>query len=86
MVDPAPTNPGDVVRKVASAAGVAGDNKVGVETIDGKIAPNQEAPRSDNPTPADAGTVASPETPVTAPDPVATGTEAKSKRTRPQWN
>jgi outer membrane protein assembly factor BamD len=83
MVDPAPTNPGDVVRKVASAAGVAGDNKVGVETIDGKIAPNQEAPRSDNPTPADAGTATAPETPVTAPDPVATGTEAKSNAPDP---
>jgi outer membrane protein assembly factor BamD len=83
MVDPAPTNPGDVVRKVASAAGVAGDNKVGVETIDGKIAPNQEAPRSDNPTPADAGTVAAPETPVTTPDPVTTGTEAKSSAPDP---
>jgi outer membrane protein assembly factor BamD len=49
MVDPAPTNPGDVVRKVVSAGGMAGDNKIGVETVDGKIAPNQEAPRSDAP-------------------------------------
>src|SRR6202163_2392542 len=50
MVDPAPTNPGDVVRKVVSAGGMAGgDNKIGVETVDGKVAPNQEAPRSDAP-------------------------------------
>jgi len=50
MVDPAPTNPNDVVRKVATAAGVAGgDNKVRVETVNGNgmVAPNQEAPRSD---------------------------------------
>lgn len=66
MVDPVPTNPGDVVRRVASAAGLGGDNKVGVETIsaDGKVAPNQEAPRSDAP-PADAATVPAPEQPAT---------------------
>ena len=67
MVDPVPTNPGDVVRRVASAAGLGGDNKVGVETIsaDGKVAPNQEAPRSDAP-PADAATVPAPEQPAAA--------------------
>ena len=67
MVDPVPTNPGDVVRRVASAAGLGGDNKVGVETIsaDGKVAPNQEAPRSDAP-PADAATVPAPEQPAVA--------------------
>ncbi len=67
MVDPVPTNPGDVVRRVANAAGLGGDNKVGVETIsaDGKVAPNQEAPRSDAP-PADAATVPAPEQPATA--------------------
>jgi outer membrane protein assembly factor BamD len=52
MVDPAPTNPGDVVRRVANAGGMGNaDGKLGVQTIDGKVAPNQEAPRSDNPTP-----------------------------------
>ncbi len=52
MVDPAPTNPGDVVRRVANAGGMGGgEGKLGVQTIDGKVAPNQEAPRSDNPTP-----------------------------------
>jgi outer membrane protein assembly factor BamD len=61
MINPAPTNPGDVVRKVASAAG--GDNKVGVETVNGKIVPNQEAPRSDTPGAA-ADPAAVPEPPV----------------------
>ena len=52
LVDSAPTNPGDVVRKVASAGGMGDANgKLTVTTTDGKIAPNQEAPRSDNPTP-----------------------------------
>src|ERR1700682_1569621 len=49
MVDPAPTNPTDVVRRVVNAGGMGGDNKVSVETVDGKVAPNQEAPRSDAP-------------------------------------
>jgi outer membrane protein assembly factor BamD len=68
MVDPAPTNPGDVVRKVVSAGGMAGDNKIGVETVDGKVAPNQEAPRSDTPpaAAADAAVAAPPEQPAAA--------------------
>jgi outer membrane protein assembly factor BamD len=70
MVDPAPTNPGDVVRKVVSAGGMAGgDNKIGVETVDGKVAPNQEAPRSDAPAAADAAGVTAavpPEQPAAA--------------------
>jgi|SRR5450631_96088 outer membrane protein assembly factor BamD len=78
MVDPAPTNPNDVVRKVASAAGMGGDNKVGVETIgtDGKVLPNQEAPRSDTP-PADPATAPAPEQPAAAPDPAAAAAELK---------
>jgi outer membrane protein assembly factor BamD len=44
MVDPVPTNPGDVVHRITAAAG---DNKVSVETVDGKVVPNREAPRSD---------------------------------------
>src|ERR1700682_5304695 len=70
MVDPAPTNPGDVVRRVVSAGGMAGgDNKIGVETVDGKVAPNQEAPRSDAPpaaAAADAVVAAPPEQPAAA--------------------
>src|SRR5258708_28525458 len=67
MVDPAPTNPGDVVRKVVSAGGLAGgDNKIGVEKLDGKGAPNQEAPRSDAPAAAaDAPVATAPAQPAT---------------------
>src|SRR5216683_7123287 len=68
MVDPAPTNPNDVVRKVVNAGGMAGgDNKIGVETVDGKVAPNQEAPRSDAPAAAaDTTMAAAPEQPAAA--------------------
>jgi outer membrane protein assembly factor BamD len=54
MVDPVPINPNEVVRRVATAAGMGGgDNKVSVETTTpGAVAPNQEAPRSDAPAPA----------------------------------
>jgi outer membrane protein assembly factor BamD len=52
MVDPAPTNPTTIIKNLASAAGLGGEGRVGVETIDGKVAPNQEAPRSDAPPPA----------------------------------
>jgi outer membrane protein assembly factor BamD len=77
MVDPAPTNPGDVVRKVVSAGGMAGgDNKIGVETVDGKVAPNQEAPRSDAP-PAAAPAAAAPEHPAAAQDPATAAAELK---------
>jgi outer membrane protein assembly factor BamD len=65
MVDPPPTNPGEVIRKVAALA--AGDNKVSVETTNGKVAPNQEAPRSDAPAAAaDPGAAAAPEPPAAA--------------------
>ena len=46
MVDPVPVTATDVVRKVGNSLG-GGDNKVSVETTNGKIAPNQEAPRLD---------------------------------------
>jgi len=77
MVDPAPTNPNDVVRKVVSAGGMAGgDNKIGVETVDGKVAPNQEAPRSDAPAAGDPA-AAAPEQPAAAQDPAAAAAELK---------
>jgi outer membrane protein assembly factor BamD len=76
MVDPAPTNPGDVVRKVVSAGGMAGDNKIGVETVDGKVVPNQEAPRSDAPAAADPA-AAAPEQPAAAQDPATAAAESK---------
>ncbi|MFZ0799027.1 MAG: outer membrane protein assembly factor BamD [Terriglobales bacterium] len=64
MVDPAPTNPGEVIRKVAALAG--GNNKVSAETTTpGTVAPNQEAPRSDAPTAAvDPAAAAAPERPA----------------------
>ncbi len=50
MVDPEPMTATGVVKQMTSAAmGGGGDNKVTAETTDGKIAPNQEAPRSDAP-------------------------------------
>jgi len=77
MVDPAPTNPNDVVRKVVSAGGMAGgDNKIGVETVDGKVAPNQEAPRSDAPATADPA-VAAPEQPAAVQDPATAAADLK---------
>src|SRR6202521_1063726 len=61
MVDPAPTNPGDVVRKVVSAGGrEGGDNCFGGETADGEVGPNQEAPRSDAPAAAADAVVGAP--------------------------
>src|SRR5260370_10288800 len=51
LVDPAPTNPGDVIRKVAALAG--GDNKMSVGKTNGEIAPKQETPRSGAPPPPD---------------------------------
>lgn len=77
MVDPEPTNPGDVVRKVASAAGMGGDSKLSVETTSGKIAPNQEAPRSDAPPAADAPAGTAPEQPAAAADAATTAAELK---------
>lgn len=44
MVDPAPVNPGEVLKRAALAAG---DNKLNVERTNGTVAPNQETPRSD---------------------------------------
>jgi len=76
MVDPAPTNPNDVVRKVVNAGGMGGDNKIGVETVDGKVAPNQEAPRSDAPAAGDPAAVA-PEQPAAAQDPATAAADLK---------
>ena len=65
MVDQAPTNPSEVLRKMTAVA--VGDTRVGVETTNGKVAPNQEAPRSDTPTAAaDPAVAAPPEQPAAA--------------------
>ncbi len=37
MVDPEPTNPTTVIRNLTAAAGLGGDNKLGAETINGKV-------------------------------------------------
>jgi outer membrane protein assembly factor BamD len=74
MVDPEPTNPGEVIRKVAAMA--SGDNKVGAETIaPGKVAPNQQAPRSDTATSGAADPAAAP---AVAADPATAAAELKS--------
>src|SRR5208282_5574483 len=51
MVDPEPVTATDVVRKVTSSmgGGNGSDNKIKVETVNGAVPPNQEAPRSDAP-------------------------------------
>jgi len=60
LVDPAPVTATDVVKKVGSSfGGGGGENKVNVETTKGKVAPNQEAPRSDAPVAADPAATAS---------------------------
>jgi outer membrane protein assembly factor BamD len=59
LVDPAPITATEVVKRVTTSMG--GDNKVNVETINGKVAPNQDAPRSDAPVPAESTAVAAPE-------------------------
>jgi len=82
MVDPAPTNPRDVVGKIAAAAltgSTTGDEKTGVIKVNGTPAPNAETPRSDSPaaagdaaaTPADAaaGTTATAELKANVADP-----------------
>jgi outer membrane protein assembly factor BamD len=66
LVDPVPTTPRDVLTR-ATAAMSGGDNKVGVETINGVVAPSQEAPRSDTATgTADAAAGTPPEQPAAA--------------------
>ena len=51
MVDPEPMTATEVVRKISNSVS-SGDNKVTVETTNGTVTPNQEAPRSDAPTAA----------------------------------
>jgi outer membrane protein assembly factor BamD len=67
MVDPEPVTAQGVVKDLALAAGggSAGGGQLTAITVDGKVAPNQEAPRSDRPTPA--GDVAAPPQDQTVP-------------------
>ncbi len=66
MVDPEPVTATGVVQRMALAArGGSGDNKVSVETTNGVVRPNQEAPRSDTPA-ANSDPATAPEQPATA--------------------
>src|SRR6202162_5894325 len=47
LVDQAPVTATDVVKQVSRSAGMGGENRLGVETTAGTVAPNQPAPRSD---------------------------------------
>jgi outer membrane protein assembly factor BamD len=89
MVDPEPVTAIGVVREMATAAGAgSASNKVGVETVNvnGKVAPNQEAPRSDDPAPAttaDSPIATVPGEPGSAPDPAAAAAELKPSAADP---
>ena len=65
MVDPAPMNPTEIVHKMTNAA-MGGDNKLSVETTNGAVTPNQEAPRSDAPAAASDTAAAALEQPAAA--------------------
>jgi outer membrane protein assembly factor BamD len=72
MTDPEPATATGVIKDLASAMGKpGGDNKLGVQTINGKPAPNQEPPRSDTPVAAADSAATSPDQPAAA-DPAAT--------------
>src|ERR1035438_5876830 len=72
MVDPEPVTATNVIKGLSQAAnGGGGDGKLSATVVDGKVAPNQLAPRSDNPTAA-GDTVA----PPSQDQPAATNTSA----------
>ena len=73
LVDPLPTNPSDVVRRIVTSSS---DVKVSVETLNGKVAPNQEAPRSDA-AGATPGAQAAAEQPAAAQTPATAANELK---------
>jgi outer membrane protein assembly factor BamD len=73
MTDPEPVTATGVVRDLAAAVGKpGGDSKLGVQTINGKVAPSQEAPRSDTPVATAADPATTPAEQTTAADPAAT--------------
>jgi len=65
MVDPEPMTATEVVRKISNSVS-SGDNKVTVETTNGTVTPNQEAPRSDAPAAASDTAAAALEQPAAA--------------------
>jgi outer membrane protein assembly factor BamD len=77
LVDPEPVTTRDVLGKVT--AGMAGgETNLGVQTINGKLVPNQDAPRSDAPPAAPDTAIATvPGEPGSAPDPAAAAAELK---------
>jgi len=76
MVDPPPVTAGDVVRSVTNS--MAADNRLGVQTINGKVAPNQDAPRSDAPPAAtDDAAAASTDQAASTPDTASPAAELK---------
>ena len=76
MVDPEPVNATNVIKGLAIAAG-GGDGKLSATVVNGKIGPNQEAPRSDTPAAtADTAAPAAQEQPAAA-NPVADANELK---------
>jgi outer membrane protein assembly factor BamD len=79
LVDQAPVTATDVVKQVSRSAGMGGENRLGVETTAGTIAPNQPAPRSDaDPAgAADPAIATVPGEPGAAPDPAAAAAELK---------
>jgi outer membrane protein assembly factor BamD len=73
MTDPEPVTATGVVRDLAAAVGKpGGDSKLAVQTVNGKVAPNQEAPRSDTPVATAADPATTPAEQPTAADPAAT--------------
>ena len=70
MVDPAPVTATDVVRRVSNSI-TGGDGKLTVQTVDGKIAPNQDAPRSDTTSNAVSDAATTPAAAADAPAPAA---------------
>jgi hypothetical protein len=74
MVDPEPTTATNVIRGLSQAAS-GGGGKMSATVVDGKITPNQEAPRSDTP-------AASADTAAPAPEQPA-GTAAAANELKP---
>jgi outer membrane protein assembly factor BamD len=74
MIDPEPTTATNVIRGLSQAAS-GGGGKLSATVVDGKIAPNQEAPRSDTP-------AASADTAAPAPEQPA-GTAAAANELKP---
>jgi outer membrane protein assembly factor BamD len=73
MTDPEPVTATGVVRDLAAAVGKpGGDSRLAVQTVNGKVAPSQEAPRSDTPVATAADPATTPGEQTTAADPAAT--------------